>query len=102
MEEKSRSYLLTKVGMLLGFGWIENAMGSAELSIYKVGAGYVICLSHGDGQECADTHRLALGQLLPGSVFAAFAQRMIEGMSYAELRKIIEDCYPETKFEWKE
>lgn len=43
-----------------------------------------------------------LGDLVPGEMFAAYAQRCVEGADYAQFKKMIALGFPDDKFEWWE
>src|SRR5262249_4888427 len=65
--------------------------------VYRITDGWVICLGGGPEPFDAESARAALGSLVPGRDFAAFAQRLIQGrMSLAELAQRLERSLAET------
>lgn len=103
MVETARSSLYGKVGVIVGFGFGEHptAFDSfVNIVVYRVGDGYVLAMGEGRGRGKPNLMRPMLGEECPGSAFAPYAQRGIEGMDFGTLRDVMTIEMPNMKWEW--
>jgi hypothetical protein len=108
LETNGRSTLYSQTGRLIGFGFVPHPLFDncfLEVVFYKTPTEYVLCMSEGKGAGDPESQRAGLGDEVPGSAFAPYAQRSIEGkLSYDEFKKMMEETLPSSipgmKLEW--
>ena len=104
MDDILRSTLSNKTGKLVGFGFDKHPEKNGwwiHLVFYWIRpAQWVICMGDVKNPD-PDAMRPNLGDLVPGELFAAYAQRNIDGLTDLEqFKEIITDSFPHIKFEW--
>lgn len=92
---------------MIGFGYIkhpEKPKWWLNLVFYRVEPDeWVICLSEFRDEPRRAEMQASLGDLVPSELFAPFAQRQLKGgLSLKQFKRLIEESYPDTKFEWQE
>jgi hypothetical protein len=102
---KGKSTLKSDKGQIIGHGAGPHPTtgpgGFLSLFFVRTGTEWVVCMSEGIGAYDWEAARKGLGADIPGNQFAPFAQRGLgASVPYDQFRKIMEESFPEMKFEW--